>query len=361
MTDQVSDKLQATIKDTVALIRRYQDRGLGEQNTKGSLIEPVLEALGWAVRDPDEVHREFKPTAKDNPVDYSLTLLRKPRLFVEAKGLGETLADRKWIAQVLGYAIVAGVEWCVLSDGDEYRFYNATAPVDADEKLFHRIRLTELSAEQAAKTLSLISRSNMEGNILDAMWSAHYVDRRVKLALEEMLRGTDRAVVRLIRRKVPRLTPREIVDSLRRLDVRIDSPTPVPDDTAPAKAPTSQKRKKADQLQRKKSKAYYSVNLLDIIGAGLLTVPLALFCKYRGTKLQATLLPDGKVEFQGATYDSCSLAADLARGTITGRRMNTNGWIFWQYIGPDGKVNVLADARKRFLAMKSQGQDPSAG
>ena len=41
-------------------IRKYQDRNIGEQNTKASLIEPVLEALGWDVRDPDEVFREFK-------------------------------------------------------------------------------------------------------------------------------------------------------------------------------------------------------------------------------------------------------------------------------------------------------------
>lgn len=52
-------------------------------------------------------------------MDYALKLLRRPRLFLEAKGLGEDMLDRKWIAQVLGYATVAGVEWCVLSDGDQ--------------------------------------------------------------------------------------------------------------------------------------------------------------------------------------------------------------------------------------------------
>src|SRR5262245_27264353 len=237
MTEQLSARLQEAIKEIVTLIRRFQDRGLGEQNTKASLVEPLLEALGWAVRDPDEVHREFKPTPKDCPVDYSLTLLRKPRLFVEAKGLGETLADRKWIAQVLGYAIVAGVEWCVLTDGDEYRFYNATAPVDAEEKLFHRIRLTEVSPEEAAKTLTLISRANMEENLLDVLWSAYFVDRRVKHALQGMLGTADRGLVRLIRRREPKLSPREIIESIRRLDVRIDSPMPVPDGAKPGKPP----------------------------------------------------------------------------------------------------------------------------
>src|SRR5262245_11096096 len=130
MNAQETAKLREAITDIVAKISRFKDRALGEQNTKASLIEPILEALGWAVRDPDEVHREYKATSKDSPVDYALALLREPKLFVEAKGLGEVLSDRKWIAQVLGYAVVAGVEWCVLTDGDEYRFYNATAAVD---------------------------------------------------------------------------------------------------------------------------------------------------------------------------------------------------------------------------------------
>src|SRR5262249_30290945 len=152
---------------------------------------------------------------------------RKPRLFVEAKGLGETLSDRKWIGQVLGYAIVAGVEWCVLTDGDEHRFYNATAPIDAEEKLFCRVRLTEDEPGDVAKTHTLISRSNMEENLLDVLWSAHFVDRRVKQAVQEMFSSTDKSLVRIIRQKEPKLTPKDIVESLRRLDVRIESLTPV--------------------------------------------------------------------------------------------------------------------------------------
>src|SRR5436189_1268986 len=116
MTAPQGTRLREVIRETVAKIQRFQGRSLGEQNTKASLIEPILEALGWDIRDPDEVHREFKPTSQDKPVDYSLTLLRKPRLLVEAKGLGETLTDRKWTGQILGYAAVAGAEWCILTD-----------------------------------------------------------------------------------------------------------------------------------------------------------------------------------------------------------------------------------------------------
>jgi hypothetical protein len=355
MTDEQNSRLRAAIREAVERIRKFQDRSLGEQNTKASLIEPILEALGWDIRDPDEVHREYKPTPKDSPVDYALSLLRKPRLFVEAKGLGEQLSDRKWIAQVLGYAVVAGVEWCILTDGDEYRFYNATAAVDAEEKLFCRTRLSDAQEEQAAEMLSLISRSNMEGNRLDELWKAYFVDRRVKQVLQELVCTPDRGLIRLIRRKTDKLSPKEILDSLRRLDFRIESPTPVLEATGPAPLPRAKKPKEGPKRTRK-APEQYGVTLADVIAAGLLSPPVKLFRKYKGHVLEATLLPDARVEFQGACYDSCSTAAELARGTLTGRRMHTNGWVFWQYLDTSGKKALLNDVRQRFIAMK--GREP---
>ena len=65
-------------------------------------------------------------------------------------------------------------------------------------------------------------------NTLGVLWNAHYVDRRVKQALLEMFEKRERGFIGLIRRKEPKLSAKEIVDSLRQLDVRIESVTPVP-------------------------------------------------------------------------------------------------------------------------------------
>lgn len=356
MNEQETAKLRETIRDVVGKIRKYQDRSLGEQNTKASLIEPILEALGWAVRDPDEVYREFKPTSRDSPVDYALTILRKPRLFVEAKGLGETLSDRKWIAQVLGYATVAGVEWCVLADGDEYRFYNATAPLDAEEKLFCKVRLSTDDAGEVVQTLGLISRRNMEENILDVLWSAHYVDRRVKQALLSMFSTTDKALIRLIRQREAKLTPKDIQESLRRLDFRIESVTPIPVPVQPSRRKTvaTPSPRKTELSKSPAKKAFFGITLADLIQASYLKPPLRLFRKYKGKVLEATLHQDGSVEFQGTRYPTCSTAAEIARGTITGRRMNTNGWCFWQFREGQGQAQELLEVRQRYLERKHQ-------
>jgi hypothetical protein len=266
---RMSDKLESAIETVAAKVRRFKSRPIGEQNTKASLIEPILEALGWDIRDPDEVHREFKPTPKDSPVDYALKLLRKPRLFVEAKGLGENLSDRKWIAQVLGYAVMAGVEWCVLTDGDEIRFYNATAPVDAEEKLFWQIRLSEVPAENAAKTLRLISRANMEENLLETLWAAHFIDRQVRDSLVTLIQSADKNLVNLIRSKARKLSAKEIAHSLRRLDTRIEQPAIFADlSSSPTDAEQAEKWRQAGIKAAKKRRENAAKREKDQMRAG---------------------------------------------------------------------------------------------
>ena len=117
MTNSARQSLTSALPKLRKRIQKIQTRNenIGEQNTKVALIDPLLAALSWDVEDIDEVSREYWRTSQDNPVDYALFMLRSPRLFVEAKGLEKDLSDRKWMSQVLGYATVVGVEWCVLT------------------------------------------------------------------------------------------------------------------------------------------------------------------------------------------------------------------------------------------------------
>ncbi len=359
MADQRTARLTEAIRGLAERARKFRDqyreRGLGEENTKASLIDPMLDALGWDIRDPDEVYREFRPEPRDNPVDYCLRLMRNTRLLIEAKGLGEDLADRKWIAQILGYATMAGAEWCVLTDGDEYRLYNATAAVPADGKLFCQISLSRTTPDDATKILSLISRSNMEGDILSDLWKAHYVDRRVKEAIRGMLDAVDKKVVKLIRQALPDLSPKDIAESIRRLDIRIEIPSALPEVQVRAKAAQPTVRVGRGK-RRQRGRTEYGIRLADVIAAGMLKSPLALFRKYKGRQMTANLLPDGRVNFEGKTYDSCSQAASAARATITGRPMSTNGWSFWQYRDESGRPLTLDDARRQFIKAKNLGK-----
>ena len=384
-------KLRERLQTIVPRILKDRDRRIGEQNTKAMLIEPVLEALGWDIRDWDEVHREYRGKSVDNPVDYALKIMRTPRMFLEAKGLGEDMADRKWVAQVLGYATMAGVEWCVLTDGDEWRFYNSTAAVDADEKLFRRVRLSDGNLDDAMATLLLLARDNIEGNLLEPLWAAHFVDRRVKQAMLDMLESCDKGLVRLLHRKVPKLQPKQITDSLGRLDVRIDSPAVRPAVATKPSSPESQRETpiidvEALRLRRQageslgalasevglpwqslwamlkipgtspKPSTGRAVTLADLIAADVFKAPARLFSKYKGRTFEATLLADGQVEFQGQRYGSPSAAGGAACATVTGRKMSTDGWMFWKVEGDDGRLRELTHARSQFIAQMDAGK-----
>jgi hypothetical protein len=218
-----------TLKQCVERLDRYRrpSQRVGESNTKAGLIEPIIAALGWDVLDPDEVHREYRRRSADNPVDYALLLSRTPRLFIEAKGLGENINDPKWANQTISYAAVAGVEWVALTDGAEWQVYNAHAPVPVEQKLFRAVRVAE-DLDAAFELLALLSKDNMRDNRIQELWRGFFVDRQVNAALAELFTTGEpaRDLVALVAKRVPGLSRVDVRASLVRARVAFDFPTP---------------------------------------------------------------------------------------------------------------------------------------
>ncbi|MBK7642806.1 MAG: hypothetical protein IPJ19_07090 [Planctomycetes bacterium] len=61
--------LTKTLADVRKRIARAGSEGLNEMNTRATIVEPVLAALGWDVGEVDEVAREFRLKSRDRPVD----------------------------------------------------------------------------------------------------------------------------------------------------------------------------------------------------------------------------------------------------------------------------------------------------
>ena len=68
--------LSQTLSTVRRRITRYKSKSITEQDTKASLIDPVLRALGWDLEDLDEVKWEYKRGKWKRPVDYALFLMR---------------------------------------------------------------------------------------------------------------------------------------------------------------------------------------------------------------------------------------------------------------------------------------------
>jgi len=350
MTEKDHEKLLDALLRVRKRIEQIKGRreSIGEQNTKSTLIDPVLLALGWNLEELEEVCREFRRKPQDNPVDYAFFMLRSPCLFVEAKALEKELHDRKWISQILGYATVVGVEWCVLTNGDEYRIYNSHATVDIDEKLFRVIRVSDQTQEKyTLDTLDLLSKNRMGEKLINALWKVHFVDHRVKAALVDILHNEDGALTRLVRKKIAGLSLAEIRDSLKRADFRVDFPVIATQE--PTKPMTLQKGEK------RTIKAPLGVKLTDLIHADFLKAPIEVECRYRKTTLKANIQEDGTVIFGGESYDSLSTAAGMARKSVIGappgrKYPQTNGWTFWKFPDPQtGQLKEIDNLRQHFL------------
>ena len=362
MTETQRRVLAAKLVEVRKQIEEWRQRlqRLNEQDTKATLIEPVLSALGWDIRNPDEISREYRRKSQDNPVDFAIFLLRSPCLFIEAKALDTDLADRRWISQAIAYATTVGVEWCVLTNGDEFRLYNVHAAVDVDEKLFRRVQVSDASGEaHTLDTLYLLSKDNMGEKRLNVLWNAHFVDRRVKSVLDDLFKTPDKSLVTLVRKRTDGLLSRSEVEmSLKRADVRTDFPViPTVPQVPPARPATGEPSERpAPEKPRRKSRPADHVTLSNLIEAGIVRPPLNLEVTYKKVRLTATVQIDGTVLFEGKTYTSLSVAGGVARTSVKGPPADgrpsyqTNGWTFWRYRNDTtGNIEPIDILRRLFL------------
>ena len=336
----------------------------------------MLAALGWDLYDADEVNREYRRRPSDNPVDYALLLLRTPRLFVEAKGLGENLNDPKWTNQTISYAAVAGVEWVALTDGAEWRIYNAHAPVPAEEKLFRSVKLDD-NIDEAIAILTLLGKAEIGDNRIEELWRSQFDDKRVHAALLELFDPFEpqRELINLIAKKVPSLDRSSVKSSLRRARARFDFPTgptlgvpsrPLlpPPATAPSATPGPTPQRddarvvaaKAKAGSVKISEAEKATKLIDLVRLAVVPGGSEIEVNYFGQRYVAEVTAHGTVRFLGHEYPSLSKAGEMVKLAARGNDLAasiraTDGWGFWRMGTTDG-LNTMAQIRRRAVAQQ---------
>ncbi len=215
--------LVSCIEELRANLERHKKSDLREYPTRTIFIDPLLEALGWDVRDPDEVQLEY-PTVDGKSVDYAPKINRKPVLFIEAKSLKDPLNDVKAITQVVGYAANAGVEWCILTNGVTYKVYKSTERVEAPDKLLYQVSIDPKETEgqpieQIAKQLKRFSRESMAKGVLDEVGEQVFTTGKVRKALDKLFLDPPNSLIRIIRSNMDdeEIKPMQIRESLRRL------------------------------------------------------------------------------------------------------------------------------------------------
>jgi len=217
------DKLCQKIEEIRGKLESLQRHTLNETSTRTIVIDPLLESLGWDIRDPDEVQLEY-PTVDGKSVDYALTINKKTVLLVEAKALNDPLTDVKAITQVVGYAANDGVEWCVLTNGIVWKVYRSVEKCPAPDKLMFEVLLDpreseSVSTKQVAKQMWRFSHDEMAKGTLDALGEQTFTDSKVEKAIDALMSDAPRALLNLIKKTTndENLRPQKIKESLKRI------------------------------------------------------------------------------------------------------------------------------------------------
>jgi predicted type IV restriction endonuclease len=340
----IEKRLEREIVRVLEIMGHVRDRpeGLNEADTKAALIDPILSALGWELRDPFSVSQQYRHKPQDNPVDYALFILRAPVMFVEAKAVNRDLSDYKWISQTLAYANAAGVEWCVLTNGDEYRIYNTFAKAEAEKKVFRRVKLSDRDERIfCVDTLLLLSKQQMAEKQIDVLWKAHFVDRQVREAVSAIFREPDAALVRMIVKRTQDLQLGEVRDSLRRADLAVRFPVSAtvarPAHGGLQEAPAGFKHAASASSASARTGR---TKIRELLAAGIIQAPREIEVTFKGQRFTATIESDGLIHFDGQTYASPSHAGGMVRNKVNGPPpdgrpyWSTNGWTFWHYKDP---------------------------
>jgi hypothetical protein len=195
----IPEPLKKYISHATALIKK--NVAMSEANTISILIEPFLEALGWNIRDFEEVQREYSVHVgeKIEYVDIALKINNKPVIFIEAKPIGTDLRDHL-AEQPINYAHTERVDWCILTNGREWKVYNAFWRIKGIEgKMFLKLSLDEF--EKNIEKIQLLSKESMISGKLEEEAELEHA-KRISL---EWLKQKENSIVKEIIQSDPSL------------------------------------------------------------------------------------------------------------------------------------------------------------
>jgi predicted type IV restriction endonuclease len=177
MSEINKEKLWQFLLTLCKIIERYKGKGISKADTCAKLVEPLFENLGWDIRG-EEVVRAYTIRANWKPVDYLFIVGDEPCLLIETTRLDDplTMEDAR---QLTDYGSTLGVNWCVLTNGNEMKIYNSGWPEVVEKKLFFEIMIENFQKEEDNffQMIRLLSKEGMENKELEKEGAREYAKR----------------------------------------------------------------------------------------------------------------------------------------------------------------------------------------
>ncbi len=156
---ELLDELVNTIETLKARISEHRTAlQASEAQTRLSLIDPLLRALGWDTADPALVRPEYDVGVRR--ADYALLNAEGDVVvFLEAKRLGESLTNHR--SQVAAYASELGLRYPALTNGSEWEVYDNSLMVPIEQRRILNISISNDDSAKCALKLLLLWHPNL--------------------------------------------------------------------------------------------------------------------------------------------------------------------------------------------------------
>jgi len=159
---------------------------LGEADTRAHFIDQYIRLLGYVGF--EDVRREYFVKDLKEYIDYLLYVDGTPTIAVEAKALGSELTDAMG-AQLIKYAAIQGIEWCLLTNAKQVLVYNQYLKGGVSDKLVLRLDLlagqTQESLDSTLARLWLVSKDSVRQGGPKAHMDKFEMDRSIRQILLE--------------------------------------------------------------------------------------------------------------------------------------------------------------------------------
>ena len=182
------DRVIARIKSQVPKVRSLCNKGkksnMGEADTRGIVRKVIVDLLGW-----DEFEDVTQEEAiKGGYCDFMVRFEGEPYFVIEVKKVSGGINDDH-IRQARHYAQDKGLDWIVLTNGDEWDVYNLyysrRRGSNPEPNIFHLFSTsftdTTIKPDERAFLLSLLSKEARRKDALEA-----YHDRLHALSPHEL-------------------------------------------------------------------------------------------------------------------------------------------------------------------------------
>jgi hypothetical protein len=161
-----------------------------EQATKTAFIMPFLQAWGYDVFNPMEVHPEYSadlPGLRGEKVDYAICLDNKPIILMECKSCHQNLEHPKHSSQLHRYFHATEANFGVLTNGIIYRFYTDTDKDNImDAKPFFEFNILNFD-ESSVNELKRFSKSSFNSDELEDVARNLLYTKEIKKVIAQQL------------------------------------------------------------------------------------------------------------------------------------------------------------------------------